>query len=76
MQPGRPWAVEAEPSYQYDSRDCVIRMAQAGSGEVVVNEPLSGESAKQTPDNAVLQMEVDDVLVHGPGVVEDDRPDR
>ena len=53
-----------------------FEMAQAGSGEVVVNEPLSGESAKQTPDNAVLQMEVDDVLVHGPGVVEDDRPDQ
>ena len=55
MQPGRPRAVEAEPSHQDDARDRVIRMAQAGPGEVVVNEPLSGESAKQTPDNAVLQ---------------------
>src|SRR5271157_557327 len=43
VQPGRPWAVEAEPSHQYDSRNRVFRMTQAGPGEVVEDEPLGGE---------------------------------
>ena len=42
----------------------------------MVDEPLGGEPAEQPLDDAVLQVEVDDVLVHRAGVLEDDRPDR
>src|SRR5208337_4056557 len=76
MQSRGPWAVETKASHQDHAGYGIVALRQAGPGEVVVNEPLSGESAKQTPDNAVFQMEVNDVLVHGPGVVEDYRPDR
>ena len=76
VQPGGPGAVEAEPAHQDHAGDGVVGLGQAGPGEVVVDEALGGEPAEQPLDDAVLQVEVDDVLVHGAGVVEDDRPDR
>ena len=76
VQSGCPGTVEAESPHQDDSGDGVVALSQAGPGEVVVDESLGGEPTEQAPDDAVLQVEVDDVLVHGSGVVEDDRTDR
>ena len=76
VQPRRPWAVEGEPAEQDDARDRVVGLGQAGAREVVVDEALGGEAAEQALDDALLQMQVDDVLVHRARVLEDDRPDR
>ena len=76
VQPGGAGAVEAEPAEQDDAGDGVRRLGQAGPGEIVVDEALGGEAAEQPLDDAVLQVQVDDVVVQRAGVLEDDGADR
>src|SRR5208283_1126727 len=46
MQSRSPWAVETKASHQDHAGHGIVALRQAGPGEVVEDEPLSGESAK------------------------------
>jgi hypothetical protein len=76
MQPGCTGSVETESADENDPGDGIAGLGQACAGEIVVDKALRGESAEEPPDDSVLQVKVDHVLVHGAGVVENDGANR
>ncbi len=76
MQPRRGWAVQAKAPEEHDAGDRVRCLGQAGSGQVVMDEALGGEAAEQALHDAMLQVKMDDLVVHLARVFEDHGSDR
>lgn len=68
-------AVEGEAAEEHDGGLGVVGEHHAGAGEVVVDEALAEQAPEQPLGDAVLEVEVDERLVEGPDVLEDDGPE-
>ena len=79
-QPGQP--PPADPSHYpafslpNDPENRVLRLREAGAGQVVVDEALGAEPREQSLGDPLLQMQVHGVVAEHPGVLEDHRSDR
>ena len=68
-------SVDGEPAEQHDARDCIRGDRKTGLGQVVMDQALRGEPAKQAPGHAVLEMQVHGVFAETSGVLESHGPD-
>ena len=70
-----PASEQAKPSEEDHAGDGVGSLHQAGTGEVVVDEPLGAEPREQTLRHPLLEVQVHGVVGEHPGILEDDRAD-
>ena len=75
MQPLGAAPVETEPPEEDDPGNRVLRLGEAGAGQVVVDEALGAEPGEQALGDPLFQMQVHGVVAEHPGVLEDHRPD-
>lgn len=75
VQAGCAGAVERQPAKQDDPWDGILAMDQAIAGQVVVHEALRQEPSQQSLDNAMVQVELDDAVVHALGSIKHHRAD-
>ena len=71
----RAGAIKRKASKQDDARDGVGSVGEAGAGEVMMNEALGEKAAEQALNNAVLQVELDGIVVNALGRIENNRTD-
>ncbi len=76
MKPGRSWTIKAKPPEQDDARNGVRRLGQACSRKIVKHETLGYEARKQPLDDAVLQVQMHDLVVELARVLENNGTDR
>ena len=69
-------AVQREAAEQDDARDRVGDLRDAGARQVVVDESLRAEAGEQPLRDALLEVQVHDLLGHHALVLEDDRAHR
>ena len=75
MQAGCAGAVKRNAAEEDDATDGIVGLADAGAGEIVVDEALRAETAEQALDDAVFEVDVHHALIDVGGGLEDDRAD-
>ena len=75
VEANRASAVKRKTSKQDDARDGVGGVGQAGTGEVVVDKALGEKAPEQALNDAVLQVELDGIVVYALGRIENNGAD-
>src|SRR5207302_10066310 len=74
VKPRGPRTVERQTSQKDDTADGVGGLGKTGTRKIVIQKTLGKKMAEQALDDALLQVEVHDAVIHAPDVFKHDWP--